>query len=169
MPEETTVQIVEEEQLPELVSVNGEKFELPSRLPWGKEKRVLSLLGKAIKHIFPQGEGQDRSAQVHAVVTEFANFVGARDGKLAQQLQPYIQEYLSNVPNTPTVDVFRLLSFFAQDAPDMMTELVAIVTGKSVEYIDEHLDGKSVVSFSLPYIMRALRRYMQSFGANVTT
>lgn len=160
----TTTEIIPENvttQLPALVDVEGNTIEVPSRLPWGKEKKILSLIGRAVKQIFPD---DGNSSEIPAVINDFISYVRERDPIAAESLTKLSEEYLASNPRIPSFDAFKLLSFFAQEAPGLITEVVAIVTGKSVEYIDDNFDGESVVSFAFPYLLQSLQKYMRSFS-----
>jgi len=96
-----------------IADINGVERTVSTRLPWGRERRVLKIVGDLITEV-P------------------ADILGGG-----------IKE--------PGV---ALLEFITTQAPERVTEVVAIILGVTPDDVDENFDGDAVFEFIIPFIVQ---------------
>ena len=166
-PETSTA--TEAEVLPEvsftLKDISGNVFQVPNVLPWGKEKRVLSIVGKAFKELMPKNDEKKQSfdsLQFMGFAAEKFDLSEETIDSLDKIALAYAEE---STPDTK-INVEELLQFFAIEAPDIITNLISVITGKSESDIEEQYTGDSVLAFAVPYVIHAMKKYAGSFMGN---
>jgi hypothetical protein len=93
--------------------INGVEKIVNTKLPWGRERRVLKIVGD--------------------LITELpADILGGG-----------IKE--------PGV---ALLEFITTQAPEKVTDIVAIILGVSADDVDEQFDGDAVFEFIIPFVVQ---------------
>jgi hypothetical protein len=96
-----------------IVDINGVEKSISTKLPWGKERKVLKIVGDLITEV-P------------------ADILGGG-----------IKE--------PGV---ALLEFITTQAPERVTEIVAIILGVSSDDVDNNYDGDAVFEFIIPFVVQ---------------
>ncbi len=149
-----------------LQDIDGKVVEIPSILPWGKEKKVLKIVGQAFEKVMPQ-ETEGRKPVL--ATADFIDYTADQkefvdDELFMKKLQSLVGLYNNERSAIGRVDAKKLLQFFSQEAPELITDLISIITSKNKEVVDERFDGRSVMSFAIPYILHAMRKYAESFA-----
>jgi len=163
-PESKTEVMPEVDPVFTIKDINGGVFQIPNTLPWGKEKKVLSIVGTAFKELMPKKEDKKQAAAfnpdqfIKYAVDKF-NLEDDTIESLKLISQSYVQENMSD----SRINVEELLQFFAIQAPDIITKLISVITGKSESDIDEQYAGDSVLAFAVPYVIHAMKKYSGSF------
>ena len=163
--EGNTVSMPEPEPTFILKDISGGTFQVPQTLPWGKEKKVLSIVGRAFKDLMPKKDekkAQFDSLQFMSFATEKFDLSEETITSLDQIALAYATENASDTK----INVEELLQFFAIQAPDIITTLISVITGKSETDIDEQYAGDSVLAFAVPYVIHAMKKYAGSFMGN---
>jgi len=151
-----------------LKDINGGSFQIPNTLPWGKEKKVLSIVGKAFKELMPKKEDKDNK-KIPFDAAHFMNYVNENfdlDGEVIKSFENIALAYASEEVADTKINVEELLQFFAIQAPGIITTLISVITGKSEADIDEQYAGDSVLAFAVPYVIYAMQKYAGSFMSN---
>lgn len=107
----------------ELKSRDGKIEKYSSTLTWGKEKKLLNLIGGVLKEFTTTDE-----------------------------------------TGTIRVSPERLVSFFSTEAPELVTEAVSIITGQSLEDIDESYTGQDILEFTIPFLIAFIRRFANTIS-----
>jgi len=101
-----------------LKSKDGNVVEYSSTLTWGKEKKLLKLIGSVLQNFSTTDESGD-------------------------------------VRISPE----KIVLFFAEEAPELVTEAVSIITGQSAQDIDESYTGQEILEFTIPFLIAFIRRF----------
>ena len=96
-----------------IIDINGVEKTVSTKLPWGKERRVLKIVGDLITEVPADILGG-----------------GMREPGVA------------------------LLEFITTQAPERVTEIVAIILGVAPEDVDEQFDGDAVFEFIIPFVVQ---------------
>ena len=171
MPTEPSTSKSEAEVLPEpvfiLKDIGGGTFQVPNTLPWGKEKKVLSIVGSAFKELMPKKDDKDKKQSFDSL--QFMSFASEKfdlSDETIKSLDQIALAYATENAVDTKINVEELLQFFAIKAPDIITTLLSVITGKSESDIDEQYAGDSVLAFAVPYVIHAMKRYAGSFMSN---
>lgn len=152
--------------------VDGTEIEIPTVLPWGKEKKVIGIVGRAFEKVAPPSDGNKpvfpRDEFISYVQAQLASADGSlvdEDQVFLKRLNAYTTIYAKQFEESPfgKIDFAKLFKFFSNEAPEIITELVSTVTGKSADIIDEKFEGTSVMAFAIPYVLHAMTKYAGSF------
>jgi hypothetical protein len=149
-----------------LSKVNGDPVDIPSVLSWGKEKKVLAIVGQAFKKLMP--DSKDKKSSFDA--NDFLDFLNtlpefSQNEELKRTVSSAVTKYNLTQTAFGRIDAAALLQFFSSEAPTLITDLVSIVTATPASDVDENFDGTSVLGFAIPYILHAMRKYAGSFAA----
>lgn len=148
-----------------LVDINGVAIPIPKKLPWGKEKKILSIVGMAFEKVVPK-RVDDKNA------FDPSNFLTFVEGDITASteerafVRSAVDRYAATGPGA-RIDATEILKFFANEAPEYITKLISIITGQQEAEIDEKYEGESVLQFAIPYIMYSIRKYSASFTQSV--
>ena len=96
-----------------IVDINGVEKSVSTKLPWGKERRILKIVGD--------------------LVTEIPS------------------DILGGGIKEPGI---ALLEFITTQAPEKVTEIVAIILGVSADDVDNQFDGDAVFEFIIPFVVQ---------------
>ena len=156
--------------------INGESIEIPSVLPWGKEKKVIGIVGQAFEKVSPQPD--ENKPKPIFPRDDFVDFVQGQlkatsengdlteeDSIFLKRIGAYASMFAKQIEESPfgRIDFAKLFKFFSTEAPEIITDLVSIVTGKSATVIDENFEGTSVMAFAIPYVLHSMTKYAGSF------
>lgn len=164
-PEDKTKVMPELEPVFILKDISGGSFQIPNTLPWGKEKKVLSIVGKAFKELVPKKDNKKTSfdaAHFIKYVNENFDFTD----EISKSFENVALAYASEEIADTKINVEELLQFFAIQAPGIITTLISVITGKSEADIDEQYAGDSVLAFAVPYVIYSMKKYAGSFMSN---
>jgi hypothetical protein len=112
-----------------IVDINGVEKSVSTKLPWGKERRILKIVGDLIAEIPSDILGG-----------------GVREPGVA------------------------LLEFITAQAPEKVTEIVAIILGVSADDVDNQFDGDAVFEFIIPFVVQYSEKWtkrLEQVPANV--
>jgi|YelNatPaOPRAMG01_1025707.scaffolds.fasta_scaffold84547_2 hypothetical protein len=101
-----------------IVDIDGNEKTISTKLPWGRERKVLKIVGDLLTEI-P------------------ADILGGGD-------------------KTPGA---ALLEFITTQAPERVTEIVAIILSCSNEDVDNKYDGDAVFAFIIPFISQYAEKW----------
>jgi len=146
-----------------LKDITGGIFQVPNTLPWGKEKKVLSIVGKAFKELIPKKDKDSKSMFDSAQFMDYAIDKFDLQEETIDSLRQITQAYATEETIDTKINVEELLQFFAIQAPGIITTLLSVITGKSEADIDEQYAGDSVLAFAVPYVIHAMKKYAGSF------
>lgn len=96
-----------------IVDINGVEKSVSTKLPWGKERRILKIVGDLITEV--------------------------------------PADILGGGVKEPGV---ALLEFITTQAPEKVTEIVAIILGVSADDVDNSYDGDAVFEFIIPFVVQ---------------
>lgn len=167
IPESTPEVMLEQEPTFILKDINGGVFRIPNTLPWGKEKKILSIVGRAFKELMPKKKDGDKSTSFDAV--HFMNYINKNFNFSDETLKSFeeaAKAYSSERTLDTKINAEELLQFFAIQAPGIITTLISVITGKSEADIDDQYAGDSVLAFAIPYVIHSMQKYAGSFMGN---
>jgi hypothetical protein len=145
-----------------LTDMDGKATSIPKRLPWGKEKKILGIVGMAFEKIVPKQDDATKSFDPSTFLA-FIEENNELEGEDLDRMRRIVERFGLETGSRMRVDATEILKFFANEAPELITQLVSIITGKSTTDVDNGFDGQSVLQFAIPYIMYSIRKYMSSF------
>ena len=73
-------------------------------------------------------------------------------------VQSIAEEFASESSPKMQIDMTELLKFFSLEAPDLITNLISIITGKSTTEVDDQYSGESVLAFAIPYVIHSMKK-----------
>ena len=165
--EPTNVEIIDtpEVDLFSLVDINGNSIPIPKKLPWGKEKKILSIVGMAFEKVVPK-RADDKNAFDPSSFLSFVENDVMSTSEEKIWTRNAVDRFAATSPGA-RIDATEILKFFANEAPEYITKLISIITGQQEAEIDEKYEGESVLQFAIPYIMYSIRKYSASFTQSV--
>lgn len=166
MPVETPEIVNEVDEKFVLHGLNDEVLEIPKVLPWGKEKKILSIVGTAFKKVMPMKSDLNKPSFNSDEFIEFAKTKFNLDEGSLKSIKKVAVDFSNENSEIDQVNMADLLQFFTSEAPDLITELISIMTGKSAEDVDESYTGESVLAFAIPYLIHSMKKYASSFVSN---
>ena len=159
---DTIIPEVVEEKRFTIKDISGNVIDVPNILPWGKEKRILGIVGKAFDKVIPKENKQSlNTLDFFTFINEETDLQGDTD--FIGKLEIVLNKYNAERTGTGAIDTRELLQFFSKEAPGLITELLSIITAKNESEIDDMFDGGSVMQFAIPYIIHSMRKYAESF------
>jgi hypothetical protein len=161
-------EIVTETEDFSLVDIEGKGVPIPKKLPWGKEKKILAIVGMAFEQIMPKKDDKENKLDPGAFLAYLPSDPVLMDNEdLLKSVQDTVDRYAQTAPGA-RIDAGEVLRFFANKAPDLITQLISIITGKSEADVDNQFEGESVLKFAVPYVMYAMRKYASSFTQSIS-
>ena len=156
-----------------LLKIDGSQVQIPKVLSWGKEKQVLKIVGDTFEKLMPSksDEGEEKPALINSEMLRnllelmLPETFNKENQELLDGIDVVVAQY--NRQNTSSIDTFKLLQFFSKEAPDLISQLVSIITGLSEKDVDNDFDGESVMGFAIPYILYSMRKYSETFAGGM--
>lgn len=161
-----TLEVIDDNEKFILYDIEGGELEIPKVLPWGKEKKILTIVGVAFKKVMPMKSDSDKPPFNSDEFIEFAKIKFNLDENSLESIRKVAIDYSNENSENTQVNMSDLLEFFTTEAPDLITDLISIMTGKSVEDVDNSYTGESVLAFAIPYLIHAMKKYASSFVSN---
>jgi hypothetical protein len=148
-----------------LCDLDGKAIPIPKRLPWGKEKKILGIVGLAFEKVVPKQDDKSKAFDPSAFLAfvEENTHILSDEGTDLAMIRLLVDKFGLEASSRMRIDATEILRFFANEAPELITKLVSIITGKSESDVDNEFDGESVLQFAIPYIMFSIKKYMSSF------